>query len=307
MAKKKTVFFCDECGHESAQWLGRCPQCQEWNTFKEMTLVPSKKMDKETAAEKKEAIKNLKPLAQVDVEDKDRISLGSSELDRVFGGGVVPHTTILFAGEPGIGKSTLLLQVCNFAAENSGKSVLYISAEESIEQVRRRSVRLGLNSDNLYVVAETDVDLIEEYIKKVKPGLMVLDSIQAVQDNSLPSSAGTVTQVREVSGRLGQIAKDKGFVLFLIGHVTKDGTLAGPRMLEHMVDVVTYFEGDRYESLRMVRSVKNRYGATGEVGIFEMREDGLHEKILPVFFFLMKIHYRRVVRRLLLWKADVRF
>lgn len=282
--KRKTVFFCEECGYENAQWLGKCPQCDNWNTFKEMTVAPAAKG--RPARKAKEVADSVRTLSSVELSDKDRLSLGSSELDRVFGGGVVPRTVILFAGEPGIGKSTLLLQTCEEVAKGTSQKVLYVTAEESAEQIRQRSIRLGVAGDDIYVIAETDLDVIIETIKNVKPGLVILDSIQAVSDGAVPSAPGTVTQVREVSSRLGTMAKESGFVLFLIGHVTKDGNLAGPRTLEHMVDVVVYFEGDRYQSLRMVRSVKNRYGSTGEVGIFDMRADGLHQIKNPSSIFL---------------------
>ena len=274
MGKVKTVFFCGECGADSPQWLGKCPQCGQWNTFTEMKIA-----DENHSRVKKFSCKpnEAKALNSIKPNNNSKISLGSTEFDRIMGGGVYSHTTVLFAGEPGIGKSTLLLQSCARVSDTCGQKVLYVSAEESLEQIKVRSERLGISSDNVYVIAEHDSDAISEAIEKIKPLMVVVDSIQAVFSSTVPSSPGTVTQVREVAMILSQAAKADNFILFLIGHVTKDGTLAGPRALEHLVDVVVYFEGERYQSLRIIRSIKNRYGATGEVGIFEMTEKGLIE------------------------------
>ncbi|MFH1384015.1 MAG: DNA repair protein RadA [Candidatus Omnitrophota bacterium] len=285
MAKKKTVYFCDECGFDSVQWLGKCPQCKSWNTFKEMTITAGDKGRRriKAASRSKEFIK---PLSSIKRYEQERILLDHSELDRVLGGGLYPHTTVLLAGEPGIGKSTLLLQACSTVTETYGKNVIYISAEESLEQIRERAQRLGICSDNIYIVQENNFDEFTQHIQDLQPILVVVDSIQAVFDPAVPSSPGTITQVREVAFKFSQMAKEEGFILFLIGHVTKDGVVAGPRTLEHMVDVVVYFEGDRYQSLRLIRTVKNRYGATGEIGVFEMREEGLRHIANPSSIFL---------------------
>ena len=286
MAKKKVVYHCDECGFETIQWLGKCPQCGLWNTLKEITVAWKKSGQARTSTHRRSEKQSACALSEIEVPDTQRMLLGSDELDRVLGGGIFPHTTVLIAGEPGIGKSTLLLQVCAAVAEKGEKNVLFISAEESLQQVRERSLRLGIGGENVYVIAETNLELLLEYIQEIKPILVVVDSIQAVHEASIPSPSGTITQVREVAAEMSQLAKTEGFVLFLTGHVTKDGVLAGPRTLEHMVDVVVYFEGDRYQSLRIVRTVKNRYGATGEVGIFEMTKEGLRGVKNPSNIFL---------------------
>jgi len=285
-AKKKTVFFCDECGYDTAQWLGKCPACESWNSFKEMTITPEKGARKKSATSLKDRKAVVTPLNQVLSTAATRVSLGSAEFDRVLGGGVFPATTVLLAGEPGIGKSTLLLQACSHVAKDTGSKIVYVSAEESLEQIKVRSDRLGIEGGNVYCVTEPNLDKVIDTIEDLKPQMVVLDSIQAVFDPGIESSPGSVTQVREVALRLSQYAKENGIVLFLIGHVTKDGVVAGPRTLEHMVDVVVYFEGDRYESLRVVRTVKNRYGSTGEVGIFEMTGVGLQEVTNPSSIFL---------------------
>jgi len=282
-AKKKKVFFCDECGYDTVSWLGKCPQCEAWSSFKEMTISPEKGSRGPRAKGKP---LQVVPLNKVSVSDAERFSLGSAEFDRVLGGGLFPRTTVLLAGEPGIGKSTLLLQASAALARVTRSKVIYISAEESLDQIRVRSDRLGIEGGNVYCVAETNLDSIIDSVDSLNPVLVVVDSIQAIFDPSLDSSPGTVTQVREVAMRLSQMAKENGFILLLIGHVTKDGVVAGPRTLEHMVDVVVYFEGDRYQSLRIIRTIKNRYGSTGEVGIFEMTHAGLLEVANPSSIFL---------------------
>jgi DNA repair protein RadA/Sms len=284
--KKKTVFFCGECGHDAPQWLGKCPVCEAWNSFKEMTITPEKGARAHASQSAQTASALITPLNQVSRAEALRLSLGSSEFDRVLGGGVFPSTTLLLAGEPGIGKSTLLLQSCNHVASQMGEKVMYVSAEESLDQIKSRSDRLKIDGGNVYCITETNLDKIMDAIDQLSPRLIVLDSIQAVFDPSIESSPGSVTQVREVALRLSAVTKEKGIVLFLIGHVTKDGVVAGPRTLEHMVDVVVYFEGDRYEALRIIRTVKNRYGSTGEVGIFEMTAGGLKEILNPSSIFL---------------------
>jgi DNA repair protein RadA/Sms len=292
--KKKKVFFCDECGYDTANWLGKCPQCEAWNSFKEMTITPEKGTSSRRRVQAtKEKRAALTRLDQVSLSEKARISLGSEEFDRVLGGGVYPRTTVLLAGEPGIGKSTLLLQACGAGMRMPEACLLYVSAEESIDQIRIRSDRLGIAGENIYCVAETDLDMLIDSLDELQPTMVVIDSIQAMSDSALDSSPGSITQVREVALRLSQKAKENGFVLFLIGHVTKDGVLAGPRTLEHLVDVVVYFEGDRYENLRVIRTIKNRYGSTGEVGIFEMTQTGLHEVTNPSSIFLPEAGHAR--------------
>jgi len=286
MVKKKSSYCCTECGYESVQWLGKCPQCGLWNTFEEIFISEGRASSGRTNVLNVSDKKKIIPLNKVAAKKQERISVGSEELNRVLGGGVLPETTILFAGEPGIGKSTLLLEVCSAVAKNNTKQVLYISAEESLHQVRERSQRLGINGDNIYVISESDLDLISSYINEIKPLIVIIDSVQAIHDASISSPPGTLSQVRESALRLCQLAKEKGFVLFLIGHVTKEGMLAGPKSLEHLVDTVVYFEGDRYQSLRIIRVMKNRFGSTGEVGIFEMTKEGLSEIKNPSSIFL---------------------
>jgi DNA repair protein RadA/Sms len=285
MVRKKTTYCCQECGYETPQWLGKCSQCGLWNTFQEVTRETSRSQGKTYVLGVQEKTA-LKPLVDVDNSSQKRMFLGVQELDRVLGGGIFPHTTVLLAGEPGIGKSTLLLQAAARTAHTGKKPVLFISAEESLMQVRERFARLGLEGDSLYVISETDVEVVKSYIQEVKPSLVIVDSVQALYGSHIPSPPGTLIQVREVSLELCRLAKEQGFVLFLVGHVTKDGVLAGPKSLEHLVDTVLYFEGDRYQSLRLVRTVKNRFGSTGELGIFEMTAQGLTEIANPSEIFL---------------------
>ena len=284
--KKKSSYYCTACGFESVQWLGKCSQCGLWNTFEEVIISEVRSSFGRTYTRSASDKKNIFPLSSITASEQKRIGVGSEEFDRVLGGGVFPETTVLFAGEPGIGKSTLLLQVCSSVAERYTKKILYISAEESLHQVRERAHRLGITGDNLYVIPESDIESIAGYINEIKPFIVIIDSIQAVYEPSVSSSPGTLSQVRESALRLCQLAKAKGFILFLIGHVTKDGMLAGPKSLEHLVDTVVYFEGDRYQSLRIVRAIKNRFGPTGEVGIFEMTKEGLTEVKNPSSIFL---------------------
>jgi len=289
MAKRKSSYCCTNCGHESIQWLGKCPQCGLWNTFEEIIISEARTSLGRRRSRVISERKKVSPLSNVTIPEQSRFSLGGDEFDRVLGEGVFPETTILLAGEPGIGKSTLLLQVCSSVAQTYGKKVVYISAEESLHQVRERSQRLGIQGDNIYVIAEYDLECIAQYINDIQPSLVVIDSIQAVCEPSVASPPGTLSQVRESALRLCQLAKEKGFILFLIGHVTKDGMLAGPKSLEHLVDTVVYFEGDRYQSLRIVRTIKNRFGSTGEVGIFEMTKEGLTEVKNPSSIFLTEM------------------
>lgn len=283
MAKaKETAFFCKECGYESAKWMGQCPGCKQWNTFVEELTGK-----KESSGGKLRPLKKTKPslLSEISVEEKDRVSTGYGELDRVLGGGVVGGSLVLVGGDPGIGKSTLLLQVCrNLAA--GGQKVLYISGEESLKQIKLRANRIGEVTGELLFLCETSLDVIQETIREVKPDIVIIDSIQTMFREEVASAPGSVSQVRESTGLLMQIAKGDGITIFIVGHVTKEGVVAGPRVLEHMVDTVLYFEGDRHASYRILRGVKNRFGSTNEIGVFEMREQGLTEVENPSEFML---------------------
>lgn len=281
MAKKKTVFFCSECGNESSKWFGRCTACGAWNTAVEEELQPEVKT-KHVASYRPAQDEENKPKALTDIEVGAiaRITSGYGEIDRVLGGGIVPGALILLGGDPGIGKSTLLLQVSGRIAEDSGK-VLYASGEESDMQLKLRAHRLGINSSNLLVQAETNLDTILNEAKRSQPMLLVIDSIQTMYVGSVESAPGSVSQVRECTARLLRFAKDQDIPVIIIGHVTKDGTIAGPRMLEHMVDVVLYFEGERSYQFRILRGIKNRFGSTSESGLFTMEEEGLGELLNP--------------------------
>lgn len=281
MAKaKSSVFFCQECGYESAKWMGQCPACHAWNTFVE------EKLEKTTQAVKK-LVKdvNVTTLDAIEMQEGQRITTEISELDRVLGGGIVKGSLVLVGGDPGIGKSTLLLQCCRNLSEQK-KKVLYISGEESLQQIKIRAKRIGEFADSLFLLCETNLDIIQEVIKKEKPEIVVIDSIQTMYSESVTSAPGSVSQVREATGTLMQIAKGMEISIFIVGHVTKEGVVAGPRVLEHMVDTVLYFEGDRHASYRILRGVKNRFGSTNEIGVFEMREDGLHEVENPSEYML---------------------
>ncbi len=280
MAKNKTVFFCKECGFESAKWLGQCPACKNWDTFTEEPVVrKSSKPASIKLAREPELIANIK------TEVEARVNSGIGELDRVLGGGIVSGSLILVGGDPGIGKSTLLLQMCRELSEKS-KKILYISGEESLSQIKMRAERLGVFGGELLLLCETDLDLIEEAIDKHKPDIVIIDSIQTMFKEEITSAPGSVSQVREVTGTLMRIAKGVGVTIFIIGHVTKEGVVAGPRVLEHMVDTVLYFEGDNYASYRVLRAVKNRFGSTNEIGVFEMQGNGLIEVKNPSEFML---------------------
>ena len=281
MAKgKKTVFFCQNCGYESVKWMGQCPGCQQWNTFVEESVT-------EASSGKKQQRSRKQPvsLAEIQTEKEERTATGIGELDRVLGGGIVGGSLLLVGGDPGIGKSTLLLQVCRLLSL-AGKKVLYISGEESLRQIKLRAQRLGSFNDNLLLLCETNLTDIREAAQKQKPEIMVIDSIQTMYNEDVSSAPGSVSQVRESTGMLLQIAKGMGISVFIVGHVTKDGSVAGPRVLEHMVDTVLYFEGDLHASYRILRSVKNRFGSTNEIGVFEMRGDGLAEVRNPSEFML---------------------
>ena len=280
LKNKKIVYFCQECGYESSKWLGQCPGCREVGTFVEEPTGPKNKV-------LKRSLLNSEPVCinEVSAKDEDRVTTGFSELDRVLGGGVVPGGLILVGGDPGIGKSTLLLQVCRNMSGN-GKKILYISGEESLKQIKLRANRMGEFSDNLSLLSETSLDAIEAVILDKKPDIVIIDSIQTIFREDISSAPGSVSQVRESTNTLMQIAKGNTIPIFIVGHVTKEGVVAGPRVLEHMVDTVLYFEGDRHASYRILRGVKNRFGSTNEIGVFEMREDGLHQVLNPSEFML---------------------
>lgn len=283
--KQTTVFFCQECGYESTKWLGQCPGCRQWNTFVEENVRPASVPG--MGGGKASFSRAAKPVTLREIEGggEERFATHIEELDRVLGGGIVKGSLVLVGGDPGIGKSTLLLQVCKNLAKDE-KKVLYISGEESLQQIRLRAERLGEFSDSLLLLCETDMDTVEEAVRKSGPAMVVIDSIQTMYCGQTASAPGSVSQVRETCGRLLQLAKGLDVAVFLVGHVTKEGTVAGPRVLEHMVDTVLYFEGDRFASYRILRSVKNRFGSTNEIGVFEMRQEGLKEVKNPSEFML---------------------
>jgi len=282
MPKTEIRFLCQNCGYDSPRWLGKCPGCGEWNTFAEEKVVQAKKPKSPLA---KEPACKPSAITEIRFSEEERSSTSISELDRVLGGGVVSGSVVLVAGEPGIGKSTIMLQIAE-ALSGGGSKVLYVSGEESLKQLRLRAGRLGTLSKNLNVVPETDLFQIESSIKSVSPGFVIIDSIQTVSRGDLPSAPGSVSQVRECASYLVSIAKSTGTTIFIVGHVTKEGSIAGPRVLEHMVDTVLYFEGERHKQFRILRGVKNRFGSTNEIGIFEMTESGLKEVKNPSEIFL---------------------
>lgn len=283
LKNKKIVYFCQECGYESSKWMGQCPGCKAWNTFVEEAVSP-----------KKPASGGIKPLEKrqepvvlrdIRLSEDERQTTKIGELDRVLGGGIVPGSLVLVGGDPGIGKSTLLLQVCRNLAEKQ-VSVLYISGEESLRQIKLRADRIGTFTDKLTLLCETNLEVIREIIQRRKPEVAVIDSIQTMFHEDISSAPGSVSQVRESTNILMQLAKGMGVSIFIVGHVTKEGNVAGPRVLEHMVDTVLYFEGDRHASYRILRAVKNRFGSTNEIGVFEMRNTGLEEVKNPSEFML---------------------
>jgi DNA repair protein RadA/Sms len=280
MAKNKTVFFCKECGYESAKWQGQCPGCRQWDTFVEEPVVR-----KSSAPSGNRSAREPELLSTIKVEEELRLTSGIGELDRVLGGGIVHGSLVLVGGDPGIGKSTLLLQMCREIVKQS-KKVLYISGEESLSQIKIRAERLGVIHGELLLLCETDLNIIEEVIQKHKPDIVIIDSIQTMFKEEVTSAPGSVSQVREATGTLMRIAKGSGVTIFIIGHVTKEGVVAGPRVLEHMVDTVLYFEGDNYASYRVLRAVKNRFGSTNEIGVFEMQGSGLVEVKNPSEYML---------------------
>ena len=279
MAKKSTIFFCQNCGYESAKWLGQCPACKEWNTLVEETVVTGKAGKSSKKTESLAArIHEAQPvkLSGIKTESEIRTATGFEELDRVLGGGIVAGSLVLVGGDPGIGKSTILLQVCKNLTEK-GKKVLYISGEESLQQIKLRASRIGSFGEEMLLLCETSLETIQGVIERVQPEIVVIDSIQTMYQEDVSSAPGSVSQVREATSVFMQIAKRMGISIFIVGHVTKEGVVAGPRVLEHMVDTVLYFEGDRHAAYRILRGVKNRFGSTNEIGVFEMRDEGLAE------------------------------
>ena len=273
--KAKTIFVCNECGYESAKWMGKCPACNSWNTFFEEKI--STKV--ESGKREKKIQEAPKPLNSYVGQDAQRTSTGYAELDRVLGGGLVKGSLVLVGGEPGIGKSTLILQLCD-KVKGEGK-VLYVSGEESAEQIKLRADRLNIKNDDILFLGETDIDIIDQNIEELNPKLVIIDSMQTMYSEDISSAPGSVSQVREITSRIMKICKSRKITTIIIGHVTKDGNIAGPRVLEHMVDTVLYIEGERYFSYRMIRGVKNRFGSTNEVGMFEMQEKGMVEITNP--------------------------
>lgn len=280
MAKaKKSMYYCQNCGHEESKWLGQCPACKEWNTFVEEQVSITRSSTVRAAVDAE-----IVPLSQVSADDHTRIHTDIKELDRVLGGGIVPGSLVLVGGDPGIGKSTLLLQVCRNLSKE--EEVLYISGEESLSQIKLRANRMGEFTDHLKLYCETNLEKIRTVIEKKRPMVVIIDSIQTMYSEEVSSAPGSVSQVRESTNIFMQIAKGLGISIFIVGHVTKEGTVAGPRVLEHMVDTVLYFEGDRHASYRILRGVKNRFGSTNEIGVFEMRQNGLVEVENPSEFML---------------------
>mgnify|MGYP004640465025 FL=1 len=283
LKNKKTVYFCQECGYESAKWMGQCPGCKAWNTFVEETVSAKKNPSGNLKASEKRQDPVI--LKDISLSEDERQTTQIGELDRVLGGGIVPGSLVLVGGDPGIGKSTLLLQVCRNLAENQ-VAVLYISGEESLRQIKLRANRIGDFNDKMQLLCETNLEVIREVIERKKPDVVVIDSIQTMFHEDVSSAPGSVSQVRESTNILMQIAKGMGISVFIVGHVTKEGNVAGPRVLEHMVDTVLYFEGDRHASYRVLRAVKNRFGSTNEIGVFEMCNTGLEEVKNPSEYML---------------------
>lgn len=282
-SKTKTIYVCTSCGYEAARLYGKCPGCGEWNCMEEQSVFPEHKnsgISQAAAHSTEEAVS----LSQISTEDEPRYSTGLSELDRVLGGGLVKGSVVLLGGDPGIGKSTLLLQICNYLGDRL--KILYVSGEESRRQLKLRADRLGVTTKNLFVLTETNVEAVAEQIRLQSPGVVIIDSIQTMNLQQLPSSAGSVPQVRECTNSLMHVAKALDIPTFIVGHVNKDGAIAGPKVLEHIVDAVLYFEGDRQMSYRILRAVKNRFGSTNEIGVFEMRDHGLCEVENPSMMLL---------------------
>ncbi|MGG3449711.1 MULTISPECIES: DNA repair protein RadA [Bacillaceae] len=283
MVKKKTKFVCGSCGYESAKWMGKCPGCGEWNQMVEETAITG--TPKRTFMHTETMMAKPSRLIDVETAQEPRVETGLKEFNRVLGGGVVPGSLVLIGGDPGIGKSTLLLQVSS-QLSSKGSNVLYISGEESVKQTKMRASRMNINNESLYIYAETNLQLIHSAIEEMKPEFVIIDSIQTIHHPEVTSAPGSVSQVRECTAELMRIAKMNGIAIFIVGHVTKEGSIAGPRLLEHMVDTVLYFEGERHHTYRILRAVKNRFGSTNEMGIFEMKEIGLEEVANPSEIFL---------------------
>lgn len=271
MAKQRTVYCCSDCGAETANWAGKCPSCGAWNTLVEVKLDGAS--SKKGAASSPRAVSSPKRLSELDMTEEIRFSTGISEFDRVLGGGAVVGSLVLVGGAPGIGKSTLLLQMCGYTERD--KRILYVTGEESERQLKLRAMRLGVSGEDLYVLSETDMDTIISCIDDLKPDIVMLDSIQTVSDSQLNSAPGSLAQVRECTMRVMRLSKERGLTVFVVGHINKEGSIAGPKVLEHMVDCVLYFEGERSTSFRILRAVKNRFGSTNEIGVFEMLDEGL--------------------------------
>lgn len=287
MAKPKSVYVCSACGGESSKWNGRCPFCGEWNTMEEQEYVaPVKKSGGLSAARKAAPVsdEHIMKLGDIDINDDVRYSTGLKELDRVLGGGLVKGSIVLLGGEPGIGKSTMLLQICEFMGKDY--TILYVSGEESVRQIKIRAERLGVDSENLYLLSMTDAERICDTISAKKPDIVIIDSIQTMMLNGVNSSAGSISQVRECTNLFMRTAKSEEIPIFIVGHVNKDGAIAGPKVMEHIVDAVLYFEGERHLSYRILRAVKNRYGSTNEIGVFDMQDKGLVEVENPSLMLL---------------------
>jgi len=276
---KNTTFFCNECGYESSKWLGKCPACNAWNTFTEERIVKEK-------GRNISVVSNVKPVKidEVTVNKETRFGSGLNELDRVLGGGIVSGSVNLVGGDPGIGKSTLLLQMCRRIKDDI--KILYCSAEESVDQIKMRADRLSDGNSNIFLTTKTSIDMIIDDLKEIKPNLVIIDSIQTIYSEELDSACGSVSQIRECTLKITRFAKENNITVFIVGHVTKDGNLAGPKVLEHMVDCVVQFEGEKYSNFRIVRSIKNRFGSTNEIGVFEMTDKGLKEVDNPSMMFL---------------------
>ena len=270
--KQKTIYCCSECGNETANWAGKCPSCGAWNTLTELKI--DSRAGRSNAYAKTRSMSKPKKISELDMSAEIRFSTGIAELDRVLGGGAVVGSLVLVGGAPGIGKSTLLLQMCGCV--DSGRKILYVTGEESERQLKLRAVRLGVDNAEIYVLAETDINSIASCIDELEPEIVIIDSIQTVSDANVDSAPGSISQVRECTMRIMRMTKEKGLTVFVVGHINKEGSIAGPKVLEHMVDCVLYFEGERSTSFRLLRAVKNRFGSTNEIGVFEMDEDGLN-------------------------------
>lgn len=285
MAKAKTLYVCQSCGFESSKWMGQCPECNSWNTFAEEVKADPKNQPQKISG--KLHYVDAKPMKMHEIQGSEtqKIPTKIGELDRVLGGGIVEGSLVLIGGDPGIGKSTLLLQICQ-AIENNNKKILYVSGEESLHQIKLRGNRLNVTTKDMLLYAQTNMEIIEKMIVDESPDVLMIDSIQTMYSDSITSVPGSVSQVREVTAHLMRLAKQLNIATFIVGHVTKDGSIAGPRVLEHMVDTVLYFEGDKNASYRILRTVKNRFGSTNEVGLFEMRQEGLVEVLNPSEYML---------------------